>query len=135
MNEINCRLQGTSEVSTINQVQREFPPFYLLHLAIFLGIELSNEIHCDTLFNRSTQQQMIQKTQPAPFYLNIPNLNPNPLQIHSSFKGSSLYQLCSFENSNLMKNQNKRKNHLLTPEKVIPIIHSHNLILFLKEML
>ncbi|MFE6866578.1 hypothetical protein ACFVFS_08470 [Kitasatospora sp. NPDC057692] len=41
LNEINCRNQGTTEVSAVNQQLRGLPPFWIAHLTAMLDHSVS----------------------------------------------------------------------------------------------
>jgi hypothetical protein len=91
VNEINCRNQGTTEVSSVNQQLRGQPPFVIAHLVTMLGG------HADWLgdpgdYNHETIRRA---TQPGtgPFYAKVRLGGQGPARISPDFPGPGVYRL------------------------------------------
>ncbi|MFD1935107.1 hypothetical protein ACFSKW_26895 [Nonomuraea mangrovi] len=90
LNEINCRKQGTTEVSGVNQQLRGLPPFVTAHLTALLGGQVdwlppAEEFNADTV-TTATQ------TQPGPFYLKLRNRGTEPVTV-TNLNGPGIYRL------------------------------------------
>ena len=104
--EINPRLQGTHEVATINQVLRNFPPFFLIHCISFLPnyIDNYNDLSSDEYNNNTIKLCEIYDIKSA-FYIKI-KFNKNIIfDPTPDFKGDGLYKIANnklefYENSN-----------------------------------
>jgi hypothetical protein len=91
INEINCRNQGTTEVSAVNQQLRGLPPFVVAHLVALLGGHVGwlgdpAEFNHDTL-HRATE------AGPGPFYAKLRLTSPGPARLSPDFPGSGVYRL------------------------------------------
>jgi hypothetical protein len=91
VNEINCRNQGTTEVSSVNQQLRSQPPFILAHLVTMLGG------HIDWLgdpdeYNHETVRRATE-TGPGPFYAKVRLGGQHPARISPDFPGPGVYRL------------------------------------------
>lgn len=75
INEINCRIQGSTEVSSINQILRNELPFIVSHYSSFLDIE-PFWLPSATNFNNETVNIMLNGKRYNPFYLKV-KLNKN----------------------------------------------------------
>jgi hypothetical protein len=91
VNEVNCRNQGTTEVSSVNQQLRGQPPFVIAHLVTMLGG------HVDWLgdpgeYNHETIQRA---TEPGtgPFYAKVRLGGQEPARISPDFPGPGVYRL------------------------------------------
>jgi len=91
INEVNCRNQGTTEVSSVNQQLRGQPPFVIAHLVTMLGG------HADWLddpgeYNHETIRRATQPG-PGPFYAKVRLGGREPARISPDFPGSGVYRL------------------------------------------
>ncbi|MBI2442918.1 MAG: hypothetical protein HYV40_03335 [Candidatus Levybacteria bacterium] len=91
INEINCRLQGTTEASAVNQILRGFPPFIALHLLSFLGGDTSF-LPSQSAFNRETVQ-LASSDHPAPYYIKIKAKYDYPIKLTDVATKSGKYAL------------------------------------------
>ncbi|MBG0819049.1 hypothetical protein [Planomonospora sp. ID82291] len=92
LNEINCRNQGTTEVSAVNQQARGWPPFLAAHLTLLLGGRVS-WLEDPHEFNHAT---ITQATTPGgPFYakLRLHRADPGPVCLDPRLPGSGVYRL------------------------------------------
>lgn len=91
-NEINCRLQGTTEVSNINQFLQGYVPFYITHILIMLNnkIDYMPEIndYTNDLIKMATTKNRI-----SPFY--IKKVSNKTIVPNKNYKGSGVYKLRS----------------------------------------
>jgi len=90
--ELNCRPQGSTETSAIDQITRGIPPFGVAHHSIFLNspihwLPFSDEFNHETIRRMSHSQEM------APFYLKIKAKENYPVRCKESVKGSGIYKL------------------------------------------
>ncbi|MEU1185767.1 hypothetical protein ABZ464_50805 [Streptomyces sp. NPDC005820] len=97
LNEINCRNQGTTEVSAVNQQLRGLPPFTAAHLTILLGG------HPDWLppaddFNQATLTAAT-SPEPGPFYLKLRHHGDRPVRL-TGLRGPGVYRPAA-ENTHL----------------------------------
>jgi len=90
-NELNCRFQGTTEVSSINQWQRGVPPFYGTHQLIFDN-HVVNWMPPADEFNRETIKLMNNIKNFRPFYLKIKVKTPKAVSINDKLNGSGVYK-------------------------------------------
>ena len=93
-NELNCRNQGTTEVSGVNQILRGLPPFVVAHLAIHreksvTWLPSADEYNAETL-RRVTNPVAVDA---APFYLKVRSRFPFPVRTGNRFHGSGIYSL------------------------------------------
>jgi biotin carboxylase len=93
INELNCRNQGTTELSAVNQQIRGAPPFVVAHLVTMLGG------HPDWLgdpgeFNHATLG-CATSPGPGPFYAKIRLTSPVPGRVPAWFPGPGVYRLDS----------------------------------------
>jgi hypothetical protein len=91
VNEINCRNQGTTEVSSVNQQLRGQPPFVIAHLVTMLGG------HADWLgdpgeYNHETIRRATEPG-PGPFYAKVRLGGQGPARISPDFPGPGVYRL------------------------------------------
>jgi len=91
INELNCRNQGTTEVSAVNQQLRSVPPFVVAHLVTTLGG------HADWLgdpgeFNHTTIGSAA-SSGPGPFYAKVRLTSPVPGRVPAGFPGPGIYRL------------------------------------------
>lgn len=91
INEINCRNQGTTEVSSINQLLGDFLPLLAAHYTILLGEEVIWLCSPDE-FNDKTLNRASQPLKISPFYLKIRNREKFPLKNDLNFSGSGIYR-------------------------------------------
>lgn len=101
-NELNCRVQGTTDVGSINELLRGVPPFLLSHYLIFLDQEVSWMPAVEE-FNKSTAKMMSKIATKRPFYLKIKVKGGRKLCLQSSLK-SGIYKI---KNSHLQWLQNR----------------------------
>jgi hypothetical protein len=90
LNEVNFRLQGTTEVAAVNQQRRGVPPFICAHLAVMLGgrAEWLGDPHT---FNHAT---IATATRPGgPFYAKIRLRAPAPPICAPGGAGPGVYRL------------------------------------------
>jgi hypothetical protein len=91
VNEVNCRNQGTTEVSSVNQQLRGQPPFVIAHLVTMLGGHIdwlgdSDEYNHETI-RRATEPG------PGPFYAKVRLSGQEPARISPDFPGPGVYRL------------------------------------------
>ncbi|PJE72871.1 MAG: hypothetical protein COV00_02955, partial [Candidatus Tagabacteria bacterium CG10_big_fil_rev_8_21_14_0_10_40_13] len=91
-NEINCRPGGVTEVSSANQILRNFPPFIVIHNLIFLKGDLSWLPSSDK-FNEETAKIITKQMSRGPFYLKIKAKNNYPIKVKQEFQGNGIYVL------------------------------------------
>jgi hypothetical protein len=91
VNEINCRNQGTTEVSSVNQQLRGQPPFVIAHLVTMLGGRV-DWLGDPSEYNHETIRRA---TQPGtgPFYAKVRLGGQGPVQISPDFPGPGVYRL------------------------------------------
>lgn len=94
LNEINCRPVGGTEVSSANQLLRNFPPFIVLHNLIFLKQNLCWLPDSDD-FNQKTIKAITGDKNRGPFYLKIKAKGNFPVKLKDNFSGSGVYRLNS----------------------------------------
>lgn len=94
INELNCRNQGTTEVSGVNQMLRGFPPFFAAHVALHTGAPVDWLPPADE-FNAETLRRGSSVGGRAPFYLKIRNRSEVPVRVTRRFQGSGVYRLTS----------------------------------------
>jgi D-alanine-D-alanine ligase-like ATP-grasp enzyme len=92
INEINCRNQGTTEVSGINQILRGVPPFVVSHLALHAGTPVSWLPNPDQ-YNAQTIQGASHPSGLRPFYLKIRNRMNLPVVTSPDLPSSGVYRL------------------------------------------
>jgi hypothetical protein len=91
LNEVNCRNQGTTEVSSVNQQLRGQPPFVIAHLVTMLGGRVGwlgdpGEYNHETI-RRATE------AGPGPFYAKVRLGGQGPARISPDFPGPGVYRL------------------------------------------
>jgi hypothetical protein len=91
LNEVNCRNQGTTEVSSVNQQLRGQPPFVIAHLVTMLGG------HVDWLgdpgeYNHETIRRTTE-AGPGPFYAKVRLGGQGPARISPDLPGPGVYRL------------------------------------------
>jgi hypothetical protein len=91
VNEINCRNQGTTEVSGVNQQLRGLPPLVAAHLLVMLGRQPGWLGDCAE-FNQASIDAAIQPG-PGPFYAKIRLTGASPARLDPGFPGPGIYQL------------------------------------------
>lgn len=91
-NELNCRPGGDTEVSSINQVLKKFPPFFAIHTLVFLNAKL-NWLPNSNNFNEGTISDIYQMKNPRPFYLKVRVKDKYPVKRAAHFLGSGIYKL------------------------------------------
>lgn len=89
-NEINCRNQGTTEVSAVNQQLRGLPPFAAAHQTVLLGGRVDwlpdpGEFNAATVTAATT-------TGAGPFYLKLRHRGAYPVRL-TGLRGSGVYRL------------------------------------------
>lgn len=90
VNEINCRNQGTTEVSAVNQQLRGYPPFVVAHLAVMLGGRV-DWLGDPAEYNQETLRRAADPG-PAPFYAKLRHAGPAPARVSPDFPGSGVYR-------------------------------------------
>lgn len=90
LNEINCRNQGTTEVSGVNQHLRGLPPFVTAHLTVLLGGRV-DWLPDATEFNAATVAAAT-RPGPGPFYLKLRHRGTHPVRL-TGLNGSGVYRL------------------------------------------
>ena len=98
VNEINPRLQGTTEVSAINQTTRGLPPFIAAHVVHFCGGKV-DWMPSQNDFNNETLQ-IATKQRVAPFYIKIRNTSDKDI-LQNISNGSGIYKI-STDTGNLI---------------------------------
>jgi len=91
-NELNCRPGGDTEVSSINQVVKKFPPFFAIHTLVFLKAKLDWLPRTED-FNEGTINEIFQIKSLRPFYLKVRVKGRSPVKCVSKFSGSGIYKL------------------------------------------
>ena len=91
INEINCRNQGTTEVSSVNQQLRGQPPFVIAHLVTMLGGQ-PGWLGDPGEFNHETLRRAAQPG-PGPFYAKLRLAGQAPARISPDFPGPGVYRL------------------------------------------
>ncbi|MGA5701724.1 hypothetical protein [Peterkaempfera bronchialis] len=91
LNEINCRNQGTTEVSGVNQQLRGLPPFVLAHLTVLLGGRVDWLPDVDD-FNTGTVLTAT-SGMPGPFYLKLRHCGQHPAVLDDALPGPGVYRL------------------------------------------
>jgi len=91
-NELNCRPGGDTEVSSINQVVKKFPPFFAVHTLVFLKTKLDWLPSAED-FNEGTINEIFQMKNTRPFYLKVRVKGRYPVKCVSQFPGSGIYKL------------------------------------------
>lgn len=91
LNEVNCRNQGTTEVSSVNQQLRGQPPFVIAHLVTMLGGRV-DWLGDPGEYNHETIRRA---TQPGPgaFYAKVRLGGQGPARISPDFPGPGVYRL------------------------------------------
>ena len=93
INELNCRNQGTTEVSAVNQQLRSLPPFVIAHLVTQLGGR-AGWLGDPDEFNHATLRHAT-RPGPGPFYAKVRLTSPVPARVPADFPGSGIYRLDS----------------------------------------
>jgi hypothetical protein len=101
VNEINCRNQGTTEVSSVNQQLCGQPPFVIAHLVTMLGG------HVDWLgdpseYNHETVRRAAEPG-PGPFYAKVRLGGQDPARISPDFPGPGVYRLDEVDRLHLVR--------------------------------
>jgi hypothetical protein len=91
-NELNCRFQGTTEVSSINEWQRGVPSFYGTHQLIFDNHAV-NWMPLADEFNRETIRLMSNVKDLRPFYLKIKVKTPKVVSISDKLNEAGVYKI------------------------------------------
>jgi hypothetical protein len=91
VNEVNCRNQGTTEASAVNQQLRGQPPFIIAHLLTMLGCHPS-WLPDPEAFNHETIRRAADPG-PGPFYAKLRHVGPVPARISPQFPGPGVYRL------------------------------------------
>lgn len=91
INEINPRLQGTTEMSSVHQIRRGIPPFYVAHLVHFCG-EIVEWMPSQEAFNKQTVVLATSQRE-APFYLKLRNITSEDLVMPKDWKGDGVYKI------------------------------------------
>ncbi|MBO1414420.1 hypothetical protein, partial [Streptomyces sp. FH025] len=89
LNEINCRNQGTTEVSGVNQQLRGLPPFTVAHLAVLLGGRV-DWLPDPDVFNAATIDAAT-SAAPGPYYLKLRHRGTHPVTV-DGLRGPGIYQ-------------------------------------------
>ncbi|MFJ6492022.1 hypothetical protein [Streptomyces californicus] len=88
-NEINCRNQGTTEVSAANQQLRGLPPFLAAHLTVLLGGR-PHWLPDPDSFNEVTIRAAA-RGGPGPYYLKLRHRGADPVRV-SGLSGPGVYR-------------------------------------------
>jgi hypothetical protein len=88
-NEINCRNQGTTEVSAVNQQLRGLPPFLAAHLTVLLGGRPDWLPDADG-FNQATIRAAA-RGGPGPYSLNFRHRGTSPVRL-TGLHGPGVYR-------------------------------------------
>lgn len=88
-NEINCRNQGTTEVSAVNQQLRGLPPFAAAHLTVLLGGRV-DWLPDPGEFNAATVTAAT-AAGAGPFYLKLRHRGPVPVRL-TGLRRSGVYR-------------------------------------------
>ncbi|MDQ0700903.1 hypothetical protein [Streptomyces sp. W4I9-2] len=88
-NEINCRNQGTTEVSAVNQQLRGLPPFLAAHLTALLGGR-PDWLPDSDVFNHATIRAAV-RPGPGPYYLKLRHRGAGPVRV-SGLRGPGVYR-------------------------------------------
>lgn len=91
VNEINCRNQGTTEVSAVNQQLRTLPPFIIAHLVTLLGGPVDWLGDADA-FNHATLRCATTAGAGA-FYAKVRLTGPAAASLSAQFAGPGVYRL------------------------------------------
>ncbi|MFJ3906235.1 hypothetical protein [Streptomyces sp. NPDC090025] len=89
-NEINCRNQGTTEVSAVNQQLRGLPPFLAAHLTVLLSGRPDWLPEAD-VFNHATIRAAV-RPGPGPYYLKLRHRGTGPIRA-SGLRGPGVYRV------------------------------------------
>ncbi|WP_043468938.1 ATP-grasp domain-containing protein [Kitasatospora sp. MBT66] len=89
LNEINCRNQGTTEVSGVNQQLRGLPPFAVAHLVVLLGGR-AEWLSDPEAFNEATIDAAT-SSAPGPYYLKLRHRGPRPVTL-TGLHGPGIYR-------------------------------------------
>jgi hypothetical protein len=89
LNEINCRNQGTTEVSSVNQQLRGLPPFLAAHLTILLGTR-PDWLPDAADFNTDTVS-LAAAGGPGPFYFKLRHRGESPVRL-TGLHGPGVYR-------------------------------------------
>ncbi|MFD8915550.1 hypothetical protein [Streptomyces sp. NPDC059575] len=89
-NEINCRNQGTTEVSGVNQQLRGLPPFLTAHLTVLLGGRV-DWLEDPADFNAGSVSAA-RAAGVGPFYLKLRHRGTAPVRV-SGLRGPGVYRL------------------------------------------
>ncbi|WP_043224329.1 hypothetical protein [Streptomyces sp. NRRL F-5193] len=89
-NEINCRNQGTTEVSGVNQQLRGLPPFLAAHLTVLLGCRVdwlpdAEDFNAGSIDGATT-------IGAGPFYLKLRHRGTTPVRL-AGLRGPGVYRL------------------------------------------
>lgn len=91
INEINCRVQGTTEVSSANQLLRGLPPLALAHIATMLRTRPGWLPTADD-FNAATIATVSTRHRAGPYYIKVRATHPGD-GATTTFRGSGAYHL------------------------------------------
>ncbi|MFJ4191905.1 hypothetical protein [Kitasatospora sp. NPDC089509] len=91
LNEINCRNQGTTEVSAVNQQLRSLPPFVVAHLTTLLGGRVEWLPDPDE-FNAATVRTAA-STAPGPYYLKLRHRGDRPVVLDEGLARAGRYRI------------------------------------------
>ncbi|MFD7907988.1 hypothetical protein ACFV4G_37850 [Kitasatospora sp. NPDC059747] len=91
LNEINCRNQGTTEVSAVNQQLRGLPPFVVVHLTTLLGGRVDWLPDPDD-FNAATVRAAA-STVPGPYYLKLRHRGQTPVVLDQDLARPGRYRV------------------------------------------
>ena len=91
VNEVNCRNQGTTEVSSVNQQLRGQPPFVIAHLVTMLGGRV-DWLGDPSEYNHETIRRAMQPGA-GPFYAKVRLGGQGPVRISPDFPGPGVYRL------------------------------------------
>ena len=89
-NELNCRNQGTTEVSAVNQQLRGVPPFLVAHLTTLLGGRIDWLPEPDD-FNAATIQ-CATSPDAGPYYLKLRHRGEHPVVLDDRLHGPGIYR-------------------------------------------
>jgi hypothetical protein len=91
VNEVNCRNQGITEASAVNQQLRGQPPFVIAHLVTMLGGR-ADWLGDPGEYNQETIRRATQPG-PGPFYAKVRLGGQEPARISPDFPGPGVYRL------------------------------------------
>ncbi|MGW4695411.1 hypothetical protein ACWEO1_23885 [Kitasatospora cineracea] len=91
LNEINCRNQGTTEASAVNQQLRGLPPFLIAHLTTMLDHPITWLPDPDD-FNNATVA-LATAPGPGPYYLKLRHRGAVPVRLDQHLPGPGVYRL------------------------------------------